>query len=99
MSNRLNIERTIFREYNEGSELRYGFLIYDDYGSAFSDCLTVQQMEMNPKDFLKLILDDYMTEEIGHIFEYIVDFKKGLYIDGDWYDYDQISDIIDKVYN
>jgi len=95
MCNRVTIEATKFVN-KDGSET-YGFRMYDDYAQLYNNCAESNIMELEDKDLLKYVLD--RSDEVsGEMFSYCMSENKGIYINDEWYDYDELKDIFVSVY-
>ena len=90
MSNRMEIVRTKFTDIKSGEE-SFGARIFDDYS-----CSYLNTLDTIPDDDMVLLQDlidyDIFTEGFDHIREE----KKGLTIDGVWYDYEEIHEFLKR---
>lgn len=90
MSNRAAIVTTKFINVKEGNN-SVGFRVYDDYMQTYDN--TWEDIPDNDMDVLKRVMgsDD---NKIVDLFDSMRENKKGIEIDGTWYDWEEIKDII-----
>lgn len=96
MSNRLVIQPTKFVNINNGVEdtsHSYGVRIYDDYGSAYANCW--DSIPEDPLDILRKVCSEMNDDNTMAMIDYVQENERGLYIGDDWYEWEEIKDIIE----
>lgn len=92
MSNRLTIEPTEFVNVRSG-EKTLGVRIYDDYDQAYIN--TWDDIPDDDMEILKRVID-IGANDIDPMLEHVQGNEKGIYIGGNWYDWDEIKDCFDN---
>jgi hypothetical protein len=93
MINRANIEPTEFINVRTGSK-SYGVRVYDDYDQTYInywDSIPEDNMEV-----LEMVLKESNTD-IGGIMDFVRENERGIFIGGEWYKWEDIKKVIDKV--
>ena len=71
MSNRITIQRTVFKNFNTENET-YGYRIYDDYGQSYSNIMDLDELKLNDNDFIHAAHD--MFDDISNaMFEFALE--------------------------
>lgn len=91
MSNRPRFAHTRFADA-DGTNVRYGYIASDDEMMTYGD-MWEEYEELEDLEFLRRVVDmgDHQVDELT---AYMCNDKKGAFINGGWYDYDEISDIL-----
>lgn len=96
MSNKVKLQATKFinvRGKDEGS-YTFGFRLFDDYESVFMDEGEVSGVTSEDDfEFLKYVVDN-ANGKIEDMLDSVVENEKGMEINGMWYDWDEIKDIV-----
>lgn len=97
MSNRVTIQPTKFVNLLEtGSEdlqgITYGVRVYDDYGNAYSN--TWDKMPIGDMEVLRKVCNEMDDDVTSAMIDYVVENENGLYIGDNWYECDEIKEII-----
>ena len=95
MSNRLTIEPTEFHNIRTGKKT-LGVRVYDDYDQQYLDAW--DEIPDNDMDVLEKLIK--YTESYGDLggvkdamLDHVQENQKGVYIGGEWYDWDQIKSL------
>jgi hypothetical protein len=88
MSNHVMLTATTFINHAEGGTKTYGYRLYDDYGQTYNN--TLEKID----DDLELLAAVVRDEPAGYMFDYMNENKRGLSINGTWYDYEEIEHLI-----
>jgi hypothetical protein len=92
MSNRVSIVTTQFTNIREESEpATYGFRMYDDNDQLYNN--TWDSIPKTDMEILKRVLEDD-SYEVSDMLDFVRDNKTGIYIDGNWYEWNKIKDVI-----
>ena len=89
MSNRATIQRTVFQNYGDIQET-YGYRAYDDYGQAYGNCFEKADLDASDEDFIRQV-NAQSDETVGAILCHCLEFEQGIYIDGDWKEFDWLK--------
>lgn len=90
MSNRATIIRRVFEDYSDGA-ISYGFCIYDDYAQDYFNLWDEKsQVPEDDKELLKEVIKSGCGKEI---MEYVKENEKGVIIDDNWHDWQEIKDV------
>ena len=95
MSNRVTIEPTIFTNVRSG-EVTKGIRIYDDNAQEYDntwDSIPDDDIEV----LKKVILEHSCTERISDMLIFVQEYKSGIYIGCEWYEWEQIKDCFVEV--
>lgn len=92
MANRANLDSCTFTR--KSGDVSYGYILSDDYGTEVVDYLDSNVLELSDLDLLKLVHEN-QTEVSCHIFENMSDLKRGLHINGNYYDHDDIEPVFE----
>lgn len=93
MSNRATIEPTVF--VNERTGIKsHGVRVYDDYDQTYDN--TWDSIPDDDMDVLKKVMESD-DEKISGIIDHITESQKGIYIGENWYDWDEIKEILTSV--
>jgi hypothetical protein len=94
MSNQTKIERQIVIKQKSG-DVFLTILIFDDFGE---DSYIVEHLPVNDLDCLKACIEQQRRERYGsyEVLDNLCNSKKGLSIDGTWYDWDDIQHLFDN---
>jgi len=108
MSNRLTIQPTFFQgqdsDFNSTGDSYYGFRMYDDYDMSYSTIAETRDGMMsvlNEYDgerhiqWIKLAMR-YNSEVTDAMFDHIREMEKGIYIDQQWFDWDEIKEAFEE---
>jgi hypothetical protein len=90
MSNRADLVATQFVTKN--GESSYGYRLYDDYATIYSNYDAASIMDISDFDLLAKVKDEVSYEGKG-ILDYIREEKVGITINGNYYDWDEIKHI------
>jgi len=103
MSNQVCIERTEFRSWPKGNlETTYGYRVYDNYDKSYNNMFAApdagdsNQVPSEDLDLLKAVAKDSINDEaIGALLSHVAENQIGITIDGVFYDWDEIKDIVE----
>ena len=95
MSNRASITTTKFTNIKSG-ESTLGFRAYDDYEQMYDN--TWDEMPDGDMDVLAKVLKESDCKEMTGIIDFIVENKKGIEINGTWYDWEDIKETVEKYF-
>jgi len=89
MSNRISIDPTEFRNVRSGQKT-LGVRVYDDYSTAYDN-----NWDSIPDDDLDVIekVLECDNKEIQAIMDFVKEEKKGIDVDGTYYDWDEIKEV------
>jgi hypothetical protein len=90
MSNRVHFVATMFVDVVDGSQ-SFGYRAFDDYESCYGN-----HWDSSPKDqleFLRLVVEED-SEVVDQLCDHIRETRSGAYINGDWYEIEQIEAIL-----
>jgi len=98
MLNSVIMERTRFESVsaNKSSDdaVTYGYRFSDDHSSEFADNLFIEDMSTDRLVFFKMLVDDLpASEDIGELFEFLSDAEKGITIDGEFFEWEDIKSL------
>ena len=93
MSNRVTLTATQFKNVKSDDEPTYGYRMYDDAGQAYCNIFTKEDVQKDDLDFLKLVWENAGSDE-GSMFDFMRQYEKGIFINGSWYDWDEVKDIL-----
>jgi hypothetical protein len=94
MSNRAKIQPTKFVSVNDDFDgTTYGVRVYDDYSQTYDN--TWDSIPDNDMDILRKVMKSG-DEVIESILESLCENEKGIYIGSNWYDYDEIKDVLNE---
>ena len=98
MSNEVTIQATQFVNMRgaEKTGSTFGFRIYDDYDSVYSNLMMEGEfLDISSEDlaFLKYVVDN-ASDKIEYMLDSVVENEKGMEINGTWYDWNEIKDIL-----
>lgn len=88
MANLLTLQATKFINLPGGEE-SLGFCLHDDYDTTYVNI--VSDIPDNDFEFLQLVLKDYINEQIDGMFLFCQENEKGLSINGNYYEWEEIS--------
>lgn len=88
MSNRVSIVPTEFVNVRSGDRT-LGVRVYDDEGQSYDN--TWETIPDDDMDLIKKVLQSDDINIVG-MMDFIQENEKGLSIDGNWYDWEQIKD-------
>lgn len=88
MSSKVYLKSTKFESMGETT---YGFRMYDDYEKTYNNC-----SEAFIEDDLDLLryAKETEDEDIDGMLYFIVENEEGIEINGTWYDFEQIKEIL-----
>jgi len=89
MSNRLTIEPTEFLNVRSGTKTA-GVRVYDDYDQAYLN--TWDEIPDDDMEVLKRVIE-FGASDIEDMFDHVRVNKKGVYVGGNWYEWDEIKDL------
>jgi len=92
MSNRAQIVRTKFIDYTGETE---GVRAFDDYEQTYFHFNSIPESDM---ELLVLMLDQN-DDRLNGILEHLYSIEKGIEIDGTWYDYSEIEEVLEQFFN
>ncbi len=92
MSNLISIQATRFTDISSG-EKSYGYRIYDDYDSAYSNLLSKEEASGNDLDLLKLVAENE-NSAVSSMLEYVRNNENGIQINDTQYDWEEICEIL-----
>ena len=98
MANIASIERREIRTLRNGKTWKEAY-IYDDYGNG---SFRFDIFPENDLELLKAILKEQIEngyESIEQIFDYVVEEKTSVFIDGKYYEWEQVKTIFDEYQN
>jgi len=72
-------------------EVTYGVRVYDDYGHSYIN--TWDSIPDDDLDVLAQVIED-ADGTIEVMLDHCREHKQGLYIGGEWYDYEQIGNLL-----
>jgi hypothetical protein len=90
MGNRITVVAT---EFKTKAGDTYGYRMYDDYGQTYCNLFDESIMSMPDLEILGQVvdnLDDVSKAMVDHCNE----MQQGIMVNDNWYDYDEIKDII-----
>ncbi len=92
MSNRVSLRAIEIKEVKSGA-ISYGFVMSDDYATAFNDTFTKEQVAIEDDvDLLQMVMEHTDGDEAFEgLFNSMYESEKGLSINGTWYDYEEIA--------
>lgn len=90
MSNRLTIEPTEFHNIRTG-EKTLGVRVYDDYDQQYLNAW--DEIPDNDMDVLEKLIKGDLGDNIDAMLDHVQENQKGVYIGGEWYDWDQIKSL------
>lgn len=94
MGNRVNIDRVEFKNLKTG-DVSYGIKAYDDGGQTYNNGMSRTELIQSPGAALSYILKEMEFDEVFQgMLEFCRDYKQGLYLDDDFFDYETIKYII-----
>jgi hypothetical protein len=92
MSNRVTITTTEFKNVRESPKSKtYGFRMYDDEGQIYDnawDSIPKTDMEVLKK------VNEECASDVLDMLDFVRDNETGIYVDGNWYEWDEIKDIL-----
>ena len=97
MSNRVVIQPTKFVNILEGGSesangYTYGVRVYDDYGNSY--CNTWDSIPETDLEVLKKVCVEMDDDQTSAMITHVIEEEKGLYIGDNWYDWDEIKEVI-----
>jgi hypothetical protein len=94
MSNTLTLIPTKFQDIRSG-DVTYGYRIFDSYDDSYSN--TWESIPDDDMEFLKMVLDETVenySQVVLEMFNFLQENEKGLDIDGTFYDFEDIKEIL-----
>jgi hypothetical protein len=88
MSNRVNLVSTKFVNVKENHET-FGFRMYDDEGQEYDN--TWKEIPENDLDVLAKVINESKNIQIMSMLDCIDENKEGIFVDSEWYDWEQIK--------
>ncbi len=102
MSNRASIQQETIIVHKTG-QTSHCVSVFDNYGQG-SICLE-NYSDSFYEDDLELLLfvlervqEDNGIQSVQQVLEHVFEYKTGIYIEGTWYDWEQIKPVFDKVW-
>lgn len=92
MSNRAQVIRTRFIDHTGETE---GVRAFDDFEQTYFHFDSVPEDDM---ELLALMLNQN-DDRLNGIFEHLYSIEKGVEIDGTWYDYSEIKNVLEQFFN
>lgn len=87
--NKVTIQPTIFENHPQGTKT-FGYRIYDDYGQTYLN--TWESIPKDDMDILQKVMDE-ADETADAMFSFILEHEHGIYINDNWWDWDEIKHI------
>ena len=94
MSNRCHIVRTEFKNIFDG-EVTYGFRLYDDYESMYSNLYEASIKDMSDMDLLREARE-LCRDKDSDVFASLCENEDGIDIDGTYYEWDEIKSVLEE---
>jgi hypothetical protein len=98
MTNKVTIKPTTFDSTEPGKygrDLTYGFSIYNDYASIYSNLW--ESIPLNHMEILRLVVEESQENiEIETMLDSVRENESGLQIYDTYYDWNQIKDILSE---
>ena len=91
MSNRVTIQRREVKRVSTGDTWKE-IHIFDDYGDI--DSVMVDFLPDSDIVLFSMLVQNYESDNIYNILHYLITNKAGVTIDGNYYDYEQIEQIL-----
>jgi hypothetical protein len=92
MSNRVHLTPTEFKDMENG-ESSYGYIIRNDYGHFFNDCLS--ENPKNHLDLLRIVVKDADEDQgIYDLLQHLVENEIGLFISSHYYEWADVQEIL-----
>jgi hypothetical protein len=90
--NMITLQATKFVNMPSGEET-FGYRMYDNHGQAYNNTL-----EKIPEDDLELLEIVMQSDEIqiSDMLDFLLEYAKGLYINGEWYNWCDIKHLWNK---
>ena len=92
MSNRATLQRCTFSDY-PSEHKHFGYRLYDEYSQSYDNTLDETIFKLEPLDFLRDTVFRDNSDNVEAIFDNIRENQKGIYIDDNWFDWDEIQEI------
>jgi hypothetical protein len=93
MSNRVTITSTKFVNVKEDNSETLGFRMYDDEGQMYDN--TWDAIPDEDLDVLAKVIKE-SSGPVSDMLDFIQLNQKGIYIDGSWYDWDDIKHLFEE---
>jgi hypothetical protein len=93
MANRATLQRCTFSNY-PGEHKSFGYRLYDDYSQGYDNTQDETIFKLEPLEFLRHVVSYDHSDSAEGIFNSISENQKGIYIDDNWFDWNEIQDII-----
>ena len=93
MSNRAYLDRTMFR--GDDGSTGWGWRMGDDYDRSFTDYHEETEVPEAPLELLAKVAAE-ATENESDLLETLLDFEKGMYINGSWHGAEEIAPTLRK---
>jgi len=78
--------------FGKGDEKTFGYTFEDEYASCFNDFFEAPIED--DLELLKEIVENYMDEVETDLINNLIENELGIEINGTWYDYEEIAEII-----
>ena len=93
MSNKVYIQPTIFENY-PSVEKSYGYRIWDDEGMEYCNHWTKEDLDAKPLDILRHVSRE-ASPQVDAMLSFVLNNEHGIYIRDDWYNCEDIQNILD----
>ena len=96
MSNQITINLVAIENIRTGN-ITYGYTVSDDYGNSYNDSLYDSKQECPDDDlvFLADVIENFNTDYVRDLFDYIQEAEIGIMIGKTYYDWDEIKSLFE----
>jgi hypothetical protein len=80
--------------YVRTGNITFGYRAYDDEGGTYHNAF--ETIPDDDLEFLKLVLESGVDEQLSAMLDYCRDTEHGLYIGDTWYEWDKVKSILNS---